>query len=141
MNGRIYISLVTVLVLLAAAGCGGKNAKKAASLGEADVGEVVTVEGTLSLRGGTPHTFVMLEMDGGDVVVIQPSELQKELRTLAGMRVSIDGKVMPSIDDESPLIDATGYELLALPSGEVPLVGKLSLREGQCVFETDDGKL
>ncbi len=141
MNGRIFIGLVAVFTLLAPAGCGGEKAKKTSSLGDAEAGEVVTVAGTLSLRGGTPHTFVMLEMDDGGVVVIQAGELHNELRALAGMRVSVDGKVMPSIDDESPLIDATRYELLALPSGEVPLVGKLSLRGGQCVLETADGKL
>ena len=141
MNGRIFLSVVAGLALLASAGCGGNKAKKTAIPGEADVGEAVTLKGTLSLRGGTPHTFVMLEMDDGSVVVIQPGELQGELRALAGMRVSVDGKVMPSIDGESPLIEASGYELLALPSGEVPLVGKLSLRTGQCVLETADGKL
>lgn len=141
MNGRTFLVVVVAVALLAPFGCGGKKSSGAANFGDAELGEVVTVKGTLSLRGGTPHTFVMLETDEGGVVVIQPGELQMELRTLAGMRVSVDGRVMPSIDGESPLIDATRYELLALPSGEVPLVGKLSLRGEQCVLETADGKL
>jgi len=132
---------LAVMAAVASAGCGGNKTKKATSLGDAGVGDLITVAGTLSLRGSTPHTILMLEMSDGGVVVIQSNELQEELRTLAGMNLSIEGKVLPSIDSESPLVDAQSYELLALPSGEVPLVGMVLLRDGQCVLETADEKL
>jgi hypothetical protein len=139
VRAAVMASALTLAV--ASAGCGGNKSKQATSLGDADVGDRVTVAGTLSTRGSTPHTILMLEMADGGVVVIQSSKLQDELRTLSGMNVSIEGKVLPSIDKESPLIDAHSYELLALPSGEVPLVGTVQLREGQCVLETADKKL
>ena len=138
---RLAVVALAVMGAVTSAGCGGNKTKKSTGLGDADVGDWVKVAGTLSMRGSTPHTILMLEMDGGGVVVIQSSKLQEELRTLAGMKLSIEGKVLPSIDGESPFVDAQSYELLALPSGEVPLVGTVLLRDGQCVLETADEKL
>jgi hypothetical protein len=141
---HVVLPAVVALALAAAAvsvGCGGSKAKKATGLGKANVGDWVEVAGTLSLRGSTPHTFLMLETTGGGVVVIQSGKLQEELRTLAGMTVRVEGKLMPSIDGESPLVDAQSYELLALPTGEVPLVGTVRRRGAQCVLETADEKL
>jgi hypothetical protein len=138
---RPAVIALALMVAFTSVGCGGNKTKKATSLGDADVGDLVTVAGTLSLRGSTPHTVLMLEMSDGGVVVIQSGTLQEELRSLAGMNLSIVGKVLPSIDSESPLVDAQSYELLALPSGEVPLVGTVLLRDGQCVLETADERL
>ena len=138
---RLAVVALAVTAAVTSAGCGGNKTKKATSLGDADVGDWVKVAGTLSMRGSTPHTILMLEIADGGVVVIQSSKLQDELRTLAGMKVSVEGKVLPSIDSESPRVDAQSYELLALPSGEVPLVGTVLLRDGQCVLETADEKL
>lgn len=131
----------TCLGLLVLVGCGGNKAKKAAGFEEANVGDLITVEGMLSLRGSTPHTYVVLERDDDGVVVIQSGTLRQELRELSGMRVSIEGKVLPSIDGESPQVDAQSYELLALPSGDIPLVGTVRLANGQCILETADKKL
>ena len=130
---------LTVAVVLA--GCGGSKSKKSTTLGDAGVGDWVKLAGTLSTRGSTPHTILMLETADGGVVVIQSKEIQDELVTLSGMNVSIEGKVLPSIDRESPVVDAQRYELLPLPSGDVPVVGVVRLRDGQCVLETADQKL
>jgi len=138
---RLTVVALALTATVAAGGCGGNKTKKEAGLGEAGVGDLVSVAGTLSLRGSTPHTILMLELADGAVVVVQSSKLQDELRMLSGMKVSIEGKVLPSIDSESPLVEAQSYELLALPSGEVPLVGTVVLRDGQCVLETADDKL
>jgi hypothetical protein len=139
---QYHVKLAAVcLGFLALLGCGGNKAKKAASFEEANVGDLITVEGTLSLRGSTPHTYVALETDEDGLVVIQSGTLRQELRELSGMRVSIQGKVLPSIDGESPQVDAQSYKLLALPSGEIPLMGRVRLMDGQCVLETADKKL
>jgi hypothetical protein len=134
------LAVLAVTVAVATTGCAGNKTKKAAGLSESDVGETVTVAGTLSLRGSTPLTVLMLEVVDGTVVVIQSNELQEELRALAGMTVSVEGKLLPWIDGESPLVDAQSYELMALPSGEVPVVGTVRLLDGQCVLEVADGK-
>jgi hypothetical protein len=131
---------MVVIALLAAIGaCGGKKASKAGSIDSAGVGDVVTVEGTLSQRGGTPHTLLMLERADGGAVVIQSTEFQAELKSLSGMQVSIEGKVLPSIDGETPLVNATSYTLLALPSGEIPIVGVLRAGDGSCLLTATDG--
>jgi len=125
---------------VATVGCGGKNSRNAASVDKAKAGDLVTVEGMLSLRGNQPHPLIMLERNDGGVVVIQSSELQDELKVLSGMRVEIEGKVLPSIEDETPVVDVLRYRMLALPSGEVPIVGTLRLLDGACVLEATDGK-
>ena len=137
-HARLAAACLAVLVL---AGCGGNKAKRATSFDGAKVGDLVEVEGTLSMRGSTPHTYVVLERDDGGVVIIQAGKLRRELRELSGMRVSVEGKVLPSIDGQSPQVDAQSYELLALPSGEIPLVGTVRLLNGQCVLKTADEKL
>lgn len=140
--GLLTILGCAVLLTTAAAGggCGGKKSRKAEPLGGAKAGDRVAVEGTLSLRGNMPHPLLVLERGDGGVVVIQSSELQDELAVLSGMRVEIEGKVLPSIEDETPVVNAHGYRLLALPSGEVPFVGTLRLVEDACVLEATDGK-
>jgi hypothetical protein len=138
---RMAVAALALTAVVATVGCAGNKTKKAAGLSVSDVGELVTVAGTLSLRGSTPHTILMIELADGGIVVIQSSTIQEELRTLAGLTVSIEGKLLPWIDGESPLVDAQKYQLMALPSGEVPLVGTVRLQDGQCVLETADKKL
>lgn len=136
---RRVTALATPLLVVAVVGCAGNQSKgKSAGLEEANVGDVVTVSGTLSQRGSTPLTILMLEVGDGDVVVIQSSTIQEELRMLSGMSVSIQGRLLPRIEGEAPLVDVQRYELMALPTGEVPLVGTVRLQDGQCVLETAD---
>jgi hypothetical protein len=113
---------------------------KAASLAPAKTGEIVTVEGNLSLRGSTPFPLLMLETKDGETVLIESSELQDELKSLAGMKVKIEGPVAPSMDNKTPAIDARSYELLPLPSGDLPVVGSITIENNQVVLTTYDGK-
>jgi hypothetical protein len=131
------IVFVMVVFQVAAGGCAGKKTKRAASLEQAVAGDLVTVEGTLTLRGSMPHPLLVLEVENDGAVVIQSGDLQGELKRLAGMRVSIEGSVLPSIDGETPLISPLSYTLLALPSGEVPIVGVLTLVDDECVLNAD----
>jgi hypothetical protein len=134
-----------VATAAATIGCGGAKSKKDLGLGESGgarvgAGDRVTVAGTLSLRGNMPHPVVILELENGGLAVIQSSEFQGELEALAGMRVKIEGEVLPSPDDEPPTVKAHRYQMLPLPSGEVPIVGVLNFQEDQCLLEAADGK-
>lgn len=126
-------------IVVVACDCGGKKSARVHSLAGAGEGDTVVVEGTLSLRGSTPHTIVMLEMEDGEVVVIQSDELLPQLRSLSGMRVSIEGRLLPSIDGETPQLSAGRYTLLALPGGEIPIVGSLRLQGEYCLLTTAAG--
>ncbi len=128
------------LVLFCAAGCGGKKAQEGTSAAEAAVGELVKVEGTLSLRGSMPHATLVLEMDEDQIVLIDSKTIQEELKSLSGMRVALEGEAMPSIDGETPLINALRYRMLRLPSGELPVVGMLKVVGDRCILEGADGK-
>jgi len=127
-------------LVLATIGCGGKQSQRVSSLGDAGAGDRVSFAGTLSLRGNMPHPVIMLELENGGLVVIQSSEFQDELESLAGMRVKIEGEVLRSPDDEPTAVKAHRYQMLPLPSGEVPIVGVLNFQEDHCLLEAADGK-
>ena len=131
-----------VATAAATIGCGGAKSQKALGLGEprVGVGDRVTIAGTLSLRGNMPHPVVLLELENGGFAVIRSSEFQGELEALAGMRVKIEGEVLPSPDDEPTAVKAHRYQMLPLPSGEVPIVGVLDFQEDRCLLEAADGK-
>lgn len=121
-------------------GCGGTKSRKAASLDTAKKGDIVTVEGRLSLRGSAMFPMLMLEMESGGVVVIESATLQAELETLSGMDVSVEGVVLPSLDSETRTVNARSYELLLLPSGDLPVVGTITVENNQCVLTTYNKK-
>ncbi len=126
-------------------GCGGAKSQKTLGLGDPSgarvgVGDRVTVAGTLSLRGNMPHPVVLLELENGGFAVIQSSEFQGELEALSGMKVKIEGEVLPSPDDEPTAVKARSYQILPLPSGEVPIVGVLNFQEDRFLLEAADGK-
>jgi hypothetical protein len=133
----LVLPALVAFVIFGAVGCGGKKTSKTMSF---EAGDLVSLEGTLSLRGSMPRPILILETDTAGGVVIQSRELQSELSSLAGMKVWIEGRILPAIEGESPLIDATDYRLLALPSGEVPVVGVLKLQRDECVLHVDGGQ-
>jgi hypothetical protein len=127
-----------IVMALVAAGCGGSKSRNASSLDVADTGDIVTVDGRLSLRGSSPYPMLMLETKDGGVVLIESSTLQPELKTLSGMEVSVKGVVLPSIDGGTRALNVQTYELKPLPSGDLPLVGVISVENDQCVLTTYD---
>ena len=104
-------------------------------------GTAVRLEGELSLRGSTPFPTLVLETSTGAAVTIdsRSSEIQHELKGLASMRVAVEGTVVTSTDPTLTRLDATGYDLLPLPGGEVPIVGTLAIEADQCVLTAKDG--
>lgn len=133
------VVLIAVVCQVAVGGCTGKKAKRSALLERVEAGDVVAVEGTLSLRGGMPHPLLVLETENEGALVIHSGDLHGELKRLAGMKVSIEGTVLPSVDGEAPVIDPVSYKLLALPSGDVPIVGVLTVVGDECVLDAADG--
>jgi hypothetical protein len=123
----------------AAGGCGGKKAAKVNPLEKAAVGEVVHFEGTLSLRGNQPVPILMLELDDDSVIRIESKTLQGELKNLTGMPVAVEGEVMAPID-KIPVINVTRYEMMRLSSGELPMVGVVSIVGDNCILTEPDGK-
>ncbi len=133
-------SAAIVLLLLFVVGCGGTKSRKAASLDTAETGDIVTIEGRLSLRGSTPFPMLMLEIEKNGVIVLESATLKAELKTLSGMDVTVEGVVLPSLDNATPVINVESYELLPLPSGDLPMVGRILIENDQCVLVAWDNK-
>lgn len=139
MNKYLIPALCGVLLL---AGCGGKSVRAVSGLRGVAPGEAVRVEGELSLRGSLPATtLVLMAGDASEIALDSPSsDLMHELKGLAGMRVRVDGLVREPLDATLTRLEAESYELLPLPSGEVPVVGVVSIENNQCVLTTARGE-
>jgi len=135
---RLVFVLIAAAALSIGGGCHEKQALKTDSLASAAVGEVVRFEGALSLRGSQPFPLLVLELDDGSAIRIESKTLQGELESLSGMNVAVEGDVMPPID-KMPVVNATRYEMLRLPSGELPLVGEVSIAGDHCILTERDG--
>jgi hypothetical protein len=135
---RSFVALVLGLALLA--GC-GRPTPKVDALGNT-VGEVVAYEGMLSMRGSHPNTRLMLEMEDGNLVQVESRTIQKELKSLQGMRIEIEGEVRTPRDKaRTAIVDASRYRLLRLPTGELPLVGTIIVLDtGECLLGSTSGK-
>lgn len=138
----VVATTLALVALSATPGCGGKRARQVSSLEGVDAGQRVRVEGTLSLRGSTPITTSVLEIDSTESVALDSKKpgLLVQLKGLTGMRCAIEGDVLAFVDRNLPRLSATRYELLPLPDGRVPIIGVASLEDGECVVTTDDGK-
>jgi hypothetical protein len=134
----------TIALLLGAVllyGCGGKSARAVNDLNGITEGTFVRLEGELSLRGSTPFpTLVLLTTTGAAVTIdSRSSQIQHELKGLLSMRVVVEGTVVTSVDPTLSRLDASYYELLPLPGGEIPIVGTLTIEAEQCVLTATDG--
>ena len=43
------------------------------------------------------------------------------------MKVAVEGEALPSLDGETPMINALRYTMLRLNTGELPVVGALTV--------------
>ncbi len=138
----VAASAFAMIALAATPGCGGKRARAVDTLEGVDAGKRVRVEGTLSLRGSTPITTPVLEIDSTETVALDAKSpaLLSQLRALASMRCAVEGDVLPFVDRNLPRLSVVRYELLPMADGKVPMVGVVSLEGGECVVTTDDGK-
>lgn len=105
-------------------------------------GERVQVEGTLSMRGSTPFTIMVLEVPGAPEITLVPhdADIGRQLQSFDGLRVALEGAVVPRLDPGVPRLDVDRCRLLAVPGGDQPVVGMLTMENGACVLSTDDGK-
>jgi hypothetical protein len=128
------------LVVLVAAGCNGK-ARPVHSLDGITAGQHVRIEGTLSLRGSTPFTTAVLEIDSSEVVPLDSKDasLLAQLKSLADMRCAVEGDVLPFVDQNLPRLSATHFELLPLADGKQPILGVATVEDGQVIVTTESG--
>jgi hypothetical protein len=136
---KFSLPAVVVVAFLMVCACGGSKSRRAASLEAAKAGDIVTLDGNLSLRGSTPFPMLMLQTDGG-FVLVESSDLGAELKSLTGMAIRIEAVVLPSLDNETRAVNARSYELLPLPTGETPVVGTVTVENDQCVLTTFDNR-
>ncbi len=137
------IVLVAVATSLGAgfAAC-GSGVRVVDDFNDIEVGQHVSVDGVLSLRGSTPFTTLVVQMENGTVVAIDSDDdaMMTELRGLTGLTCEIQGKVVTPMTPGTAEIKATSYEVLPLPTGELPIVGLLSSEGDQVVLTTTKGK-
>src|SRR5258705_11767186 len=132
--------LIFPLVLLAA-GAAQAGTRTVKSLDRIAEGTRVRIEGTLSMRGSTPLTILVLEVDGA-VITLKPhdEDIQQALKSLDGLRVALEGDVIPRLDPEIPRFEVYRYELLAPPGAGDPIIGLVALENGAYVLTTDQHK-
>jgi hypothetical protein len=136
------LMLASLLVVAACDGCGSGRVEVTDEVAAVEEGQRLSVDGLLSSRGSTPFTTLVLETDDGGVLAIESDDdaLMTELRGLLGLHVTIDGRMMAPLSPGSARINATRYELLPLPDGQLPIVGILAIEGGECVLTTKEGK-
>lgn len=145
ISGRIapvVWAALACVVFAAGPGCGGPRVRSVETLDGVKTGKRVRIEGTLSLRGSTPFTTPVLQMEIGPAVALDAKspELLSQLKGLSGMRCAVEGDVLPFVDQNVPRLSATRYDLLPLPDGKQPILGLVSMENGECVVTTDNGK-
>jgi hypothetical protein len=119
--------------------CGGANTRHAAGKGEAEKVKSAEITGELSVRGTTTEPIILLESEDGTIYTVQPSSVARELARLEGMRVVVEGEVRGPLGKGPLLFDARTYRILPLESGEEPIVGRVKMKNGQCILEEDNG--
>ncbi len=140
-TSRATLAALAVLALAATQGCGGSRARQVDSLEGIDAGKRVRIEGRLSLRGSTPMTTAVLEVDSTETVALDSKspELLSQLKRLSEMRCALEGTTLAFVDQNLPRLSVTSYELLALPDGKVPILGHASIEDGQVIVTTEKG--
>ena len=136
----LNVRRVALCVCVLAAGCGGVRTVN--SLDGVATGERVRMEGTLSMRGSTPLTVMVLEVPGHGEVTLKPHDasVETQLRSLDGMRVALDGDAAARLDPKIARLEVMHCELVSPPGGGTPVNGVIAMENGACVLIADDGK-
>ena len=132
--------VLTVLLLMVSSARAGTRSVQ--SLDALATGSRVRVEGALSMRGSTPFTIMVLEVPGAAEITLTAHnvDIDRQLRSLDGLRVALEGAVLPRFDPEVPRLDVDRCELLTAPGGGNPISGIITIENGACVLSTDEGK-
>lgn len=118
-------------------GCGGPSGDRGGK-----TGETVYVEGKVSLRGSEPFPLLLLETNDGRFYMIDASPRADELKRLQDMPVGVTGKLLPDVKGDAPALAVEKYVLLALPSGERPIVGVIVTADTEnVVMRAEDDSL
>jgi hypothetical protein len=135
-------ALIVATVLVSVAVVARAGTRSVNSLDGVATGEHVRIEGTLSIRGSTPLTIVVLELPEHGEITLKSHDVDVEtqLRSLDGLHVALEGNVAPRLDPQIPRLDVTHCDLVAPPGGGDPVNGVITLENGACIFTTDDGK-
>jgi hypothetical protein len=133
------LMLVAALLAATAAHAGTQSVKSLEGLAN---GSHVRIEGVLSMRGSTPLTIMVLEVPDQAEITLKPhdEDVHQQLRSLDGLRVVIEGDVIPRLDPEIPRLDVQRCNLLKAPDGGDPITGTITMEDGACVLSTDQGK-
>jgi len=133
-------SIAAAVLVCVLVGCNGKT-RQVQSLDGVAAGQRVRIEGTLSLRGSTPFTTAVLEIDSTESVALDSKDasILAQLKALADMRCAVEGDVLPFVDQNLPRLSATRFELLPLADGKQPILGIAGIEDGQVVVTADNG--
>ena len=139
---RARSAILALALSLLAAGAAGAKVRTVKSLEGIDPGKRVRIEGVVSLHGSTPFTILVLETGDGEPVPIQPHTpaLQHELTNLDGVRVALEGEVLPLLGPTLPRLDVDRYDILAPPGAGKPITGMITVENDACVLTTNHGK-
>jgi hypothetical protein len=137
--------LATVMLGVFLAGTAGTTGGATRSVNSLDgmaTGERVKIEGTLSIRGSTPLTVLVLEIPDHGEITLKPhdADVETQLRSLDGMHVVLEGEVAARLDPDVPRLEVMRCDLVAPPGGGNPVSGVITIENGACIFTTDEGK-
>jgi len=129
------VLLLVVAVMMVATGCGPKEMFH--DVGRARAGDGVVLEGKLTLRGSTPHPLVVLQVKDGDGVLLESDRFRRDFESLGDLRIRVVGTFAGRLNG-MPSVTVSHYRLLALPGGDVPVVGILRVESNHVVLELPD---
>jgi hypothetical protein len=134
--------ILACLLFSAAATAANAKARTVKNLDGVESGTRVRIEGVVSMRGSTPLTILVIETADDVVVTIRSHspDIERELKSLDGLRVAVEGEVLPLVDQALPRLDVDRYEMLAPPGAGDPITGVVAIENGACVLTTDEGK-
>jgi hypothetical protein len=135
-------AILALVAALLSAGAAGAKVRAVKRLDGVAPGARVRIEGVVSMRGSTPLTILVLEIQDGEAVSLQPHTpaIEQELRNLDGVRIAAEGIVRPLLDATLPRLEVDRYDIVAVPGGGGPIIGMVSVEGGACILTTDEGR-
>ncbi|HET6348466.1 MAG TPA: hypothetical protein VFH88_05210 [Candidatus Krumholzibacteria bacterium] len=128
--------------LLLAAGPSHAGTRTVSTLDGLAPGTRVRMQGTIAVHGDTPLVVLVLRLKDTGEVTLKPHspDLEQELRNLDGLRVVVEGAVLPRLDPEIPRLEVDHYDMLAPPGAGDPIIGIVSTENDACIVTAGDGK-